>query len=251
MDGKGTFGNEIIIADKGAWDIFIADIDSDLDLDIIIADNENIALYENLDGKGLFSTAQLILNSVKIAMSIYVCDLDNDGDMDVLSTSKVDNKIAWYENVDGKGNFSAHKIITTMAIFANFVYAADLDNDGNIDVISTSIKDKKVAWYKNLTNPNNVQENKLELPKNFRLEQNYPNPFNPSTTIKYNLDKSCVVILKIYNLFGKELETLVNEFQTAGEHQITWQPKGLPSGIYFARLQTGVQMETMKLVLER
>jgi polyhydroxybutyrate depolymerase len=85
----------------------------------------------------------------------------------------------------------------------------------------------------------------------FDLFQNYPNPFNPVTTIKYNLPESKNVTLKIYNLAGQEIETLVFGFQTAGEHQIAWQPKGLPSGIYFYRLQTDQFLETRKLIFQK
>ena len=65
------------------------------------------------------------------------------------------------------------------------------------------------------------------------LMQNYPNPFNRTTTIKYNLQKSDKVSLIIYNISGQELKILVDVSQEAGEYEITWQPKGLPSGIYF------------------
>ncbi len=88
-------------------------------------------------------------------------------------------------------------------------------------------------------------------PNKFKLKQNYPNPFNPSTTIKYYLSKPGNIILKIYNLTGQEIETLVNGFQSAGAHQITWQPKDLPSGVYFYRLQAGEFSETMKLILQK
>lgn len=83
------------------------------------------------------------------------------------------------------------------------------------------------------------------LPNEFCLSQNYPNPFNPSTIIRYTLQKSSHTTLKIYNLFGQELETLVNEFQTVGEHEINWQPQGLPSGIYFYRLQANDPSESL------
>jgi hypothetical protein len=83
------------------------------------------------------------------------------------------------------------------------------------------------------------------------LFQNYPNPFNPSTIIKYDLPESDFVTLKIYNLCSQEVETLVNEFQTAGEQEMVWQPKSLPSGIYFYRLQTSKISKTKKLMLQQ
>lgn len=83
----------------------------------------------------------------------------------------------------------------------------------------------------------------------FNLMQNTPNPFILSTTIKYNLERAGNVILKIYNLTGQELETLVNGFQSAGEYEIKWQPERLSSGIYLYRLQNSGFSETKKLIL--
>jgi hypothetical protein len=96
-------------------------------------------------------------------------------------------------------------------------------------------------------------------PENFVLYQNYPNPFNPSTTIKYNLPESGLVTLKILNLAGQEIETLVHEHQTAGGYEMNWQQEGLASGTYFYRLQiddpgnatTRKFVETRKLVLQK
>lgn len=99
---------------------------------------------------------------------------------------------------------------------------------------------------------NSLNENRQNgMPFDFHLYQNYPNPFNPSTTIKYNLQKSNNVTLKIYNLAGQEIERLVNGFQIASKHETTWHPKNLSSGIYFYRLQAGEYMETKKLILQK
>ncbi|MBD3340248.1 MAG: T9SS type A sorting domain-containing protein [Candidatus Lokiarchaeota archaeon] len=97
-----------------------------------------------------------------------------------------------------------------------------------------------------------IKKKEMLIPKkNPTLHQNYPNPFNPSTTIKYALQKSGNILLKIYNLSGQELEILANRYQTTGEYEITWQSKGLPSGIYFYRLQFGEFSETKKLILQK
>jgi len=86
----------------------------------------------------------------------------------------------------------------------------------------------------------NIEANdEFTIPEDYKLYQNYPNPFNPLTRIKYKLPESSYITLNIYNLMGQEIETLVNEFQFAGEHEIAWQPKGLPSGLYFYRLRAG------------
>jgi poly(3-hydroxybutyrate) depolymerase len=95
------------------------------------------------------------------------------------------------------------------------------------------------------------RDDSYSTPVHFQLYQNYPNPFNPATRIKYQLAKSSHVELKIYNLAGQEIATLVNELQAAGEYDVTWQSKGLPSGVYFYRLQAGGFSETKKLILQK
>jgi len=106
----------------------------------------------------------------------------------------------------------------------------------------------------------NIKEDDIQsIPMNFKLYQNYPNPFNPSTKIIYNLTNSSHIALRIYNLGGQEVATLVKEFQSAGEHEITWQPEGLPSGLYFYKIQAGDPSastghrfsETKKLILQK
>ena len=97
----------------------------------------------------------------------------------------------------------------------------------------------------------NSKKDFATMPERFSLSQNYPNPFNPSTMIKYKLGKSSHIALKIYNLAGQEIVTLVNEFQPAGEYEITWQPKELPSGLYFYKIQTKEFSETRKLILQK
>ena len=87
------------------------------------------------------------------------------------------------------------------------------------------------------------------LPKQFALYQNYPNPFNPSTTISYDLPVNDFVTLKIYDVIGNELETLINEEQPAGYHKINFNASGFSSGMYFYTLQSGNKIFTNKMIL--
>ena len=102
------------------------------------------------------------------------------------------------------------------------------------------------------TNINSVENNVTD----FKLMQNYPNPFNPATTIKYSVPEEGRVILKVYDILGNEVETLVNEKKTAGFYEIKWEAKGLASGIYFYRItirsdkiQSGSFVDTKKMIL--
>jgi hypothetical protein len=89
------------------------------------------------------------------------------------------------------------------------------------------------------------------LPGRWHLFQNYPNPFNPSTTIRFLIPRSAEVSLKIFNLLGEEVATLISGHRDAGTHSVQWDAAGLPSGVYFYRLQAGEFVETRKLVLLR
>jgi len=86
-------------------------------------------------------------------------------------------------------------------------------------------------------------------PNSFSLRQNYPNPFNPSTRIAYELPKAGHVSLKVFDLLGREIATLVNEIQPVGSHSVTFNGSALASGIYFYRLQAGDFATTKKMVL--
>lgn len=85
--------------------------------------------------------------------------------------------------------------------------------------------------------------------KRYFLDQNYPNPFNPSTTIKYYLPMRQKVTLTVYTLTGKVIASLVQEQQSSGMHQVTWDASRVPGGIYFYRMQAGAFIETKKMIL--
>jgi hypothetical protein len=83
----------------------------------------------------------------------------------------------------------------------------------------------------------------------FALNQNYPNPFNPTTTIKYNIPIDANVQLKIYDVLGREISILLNEFQKAGAYTIPFNAEELSSGIYFCRMNSGNFISSVKMIL--
>jgi hypothetical protein len=85
--------------------------------------------------------------------------------------------------------------------------------------------------------------------RTFALSQNYPNPFNPATTITYELPTAGWVTLKVYDILGREVQTLVNNRQVAGSHSVAFNASRLTSGIYFYRMQCRNFMQTKKFVL--
>lgn len=101
-----------------------------------------------------------------------------------------------------------------------------------------------------------VENTDGRLPESFVLRQNYPNPFNPSTQLEYSLIRNARAVLKIYNAAGRVVRTLVDKAQTAGTYQIQWDGKNeagmnVTSGIYYARLIAGQQLQTRKMILLR
>ncbi len=95
----------------------------------------------------------------------------------------------------------------------------------------------------------NVIEISMSSPEKFALEQNYPNPFNPSTKIKFELSQSEFVGLKVYDILGKEVKTLVNEKKPAGSYEVQFDASKLASGTYFYKLQAGSFTEIKKMIL--
>jgi photosystem II stability/assembly factor-like uncharacterized protein len=88
-----------------------------------------------------------------------------------------------------------------------------------------------------------------ELPQSYTLNQNYPNPFNPSTTIEYSIPTAGSVQLKVYDMIGREVATLVNQEQVAGKYAVMFDARTLASGVYFYRLVSGSFVSTKSLVL--
>jgi len=89
----------------------------------------------------------------------------------------------------------------------------------------------------------------LEIPSTFSLSQNYPNPFNPITKIRFDLPKNVNVKLTIYDMLGKEIETIVNEHLNAGSYEVTFDGTKYTSGVYYYRLNAGEFVETKKMIL--
>jgi len=94
-----------------------------------------------------------------------------------------------------------------------------------------------------------VNDNKEAIPKKFELSQNYPNPFNPTTRIEYSISSKQFVTLKVYDILGREVTTLVNEEKSAGSYEVTFNAGNLASGVYIYTIKAGAFYQTKKLIL--
>jgi hypothetical protein len=94
-----------------------------------------------------------------------------------------------------------------------------------------------------------VEPAENSMPAQFGLGQNYPNPFNPTTAVSFQLSAISAVTLKVFDVLGREVSTLVDEVGQPGVYKVQWDGSGMPSGIYFYRLQAGEFVETKKMIL--
>jgi len=98
-------------------------------------------------------------------------------------------------------------------------------------------------------NPTSVDDDKFNQPDDFVLSQNFPNPFNPATTIRYSIPIQSRVTIKVFDILGKEINTLIDEEKEQGVYTVRFDTSNLSSGIYFYKLQSGSFVETKKMIL--
>ncbi|MFA6439549.1 MAG: T9SS type A sorting domain-containing protein, partial [Bacteriovoracaceae bacterium] len=148
-----------------------------------------------------------------------------------------DGHLAWMKTgfVEGNGTTNAPKEYS-------FV-------DHNLSSGSWSYRLKQIDRDGKFEYSQSVEVTIASMPKVFALEQNYPNPFNPTTTINYQLPVNGKVTLKVYDAIGREVASLVNEVKEAGYYSATFDASKLSSGMYFAQLQSGDNMQLMKMLL--
>lgn len=167
LDGKGNYGEPSIVSDSiiQYTTLLSVDIDNDGFKDIIVSGGKEnskgeVSWYRNKGEKGKFTSKKeiAVLNQSDYIWSIYTSDIDGDGDFDIVSSGH--DRVVWYENLDGKGNFSNENIITSGIYVVKSVFCVDVDGDGDFDVVSGS-EDKKLAWYKNLDGKGNFGEQKV------------------------------------------------------------------------------------------
>ncbi len=153
LDGQGKFSDAITIATatnlNSSINISIADLDGDGDVDIASAnrDFDEVAWYQN--EAGVFSAKKVIYSGSDGYAEISIADIDNDGDLDIISIADLDHKIAWFENLDGQGNFASLNVVPITVFLPNKPVPADLDGDGDIDILTTATNQGLIIWYEN------------------------------------------------------------------------------------------------------
>lgn len=149
IDGNGNFSNAISIPNTEPGRVHLADIDNDNDLDIISSNDSGSSVhwYENLDGLGTFGTQQLISIYGEGGYIVRSSDIDNDGDIDIVTSNSSEQRIYWYENIDGGGNFSPLNVVSSTISNCYSINIIDIDSDGDNDILSSTTSG--IAWFEN------------------------------------------------------------------------------------------------------
>ncbi|UCE27051.1 MAG: T9SS type A sorting domain-containing protein [Candidatus Coatesbacteria bacterium] len=153
-NGSGTSWTERTVDGtfNGAYSVYADDVDGDGDMDVLgaaIADGL-ITWWENVDGSGTSWYEHLIDDDFSDAISVHAADVDDDGDTDVLGASFTNGLITWWENADGSGTSWNERTVSDDYDYAYDVYAADVDDDGDIDILGGGVYDDDIAWWENL-----------------------------------------------------------------------------------------------------
>ena len=233
----------------------VGDINGDNNIEFIFY-NGKVNIYYSLDSLITFRS---------YISSLTNDDINNDGYNDfILGYSS-------YRNSDSLmvGGafvyFGGETIDTVFAIklegenkwgeFSKIMSATDINGDGcdELFILAPGYPDYEnpqgkvyIYSYKNLTD---VKDNEENLLIDFKLHQNFPNPFNPSTSIQYAISSRQIVTLKVFDILGKEITTLVNEEKSTGNYKNEFNASRLPSGIYFYQLRAGDFVQTKKMIL--
>jgi hypothetical protein len=237
-DSKGSFNPQeyLTIADTHyPRNVVAVDIDHDNDLDLVLS--SGIVIKNN--GRGRFDERNEFQFS---GNNLVAGDIDGDEDIDIVGTE--DDKLISFLN-DGIGNFSRQsEVLLPDRVFK--LILVDHDFDGDLDVVAI-FYNKKLVQILNNGSKTLAEKKSSNLIYGFELKNCYPNPFNSSTEIRYSLPNGkarYLVQLKIYDVLGRLVKTLVDQEQSAGSYAIIWDGTVLSgnraaSGVYFYSLDSG------------
>jgi hypothetical protein len=252
-NGNGTFSYT-----AGPWNFIysrmaaIVDLNGDGLKDIIVArylyDDKSL-IFMNL---GNMTFASAAASETQIARSFFcdAADINNDGRPDLI----MDQLESFSLLLNDGGKFSDHtELLVDMKdemLFGALGASArpkfvDLNDDGLLDIYSQQV----VYINQGCNTKKGVNDvDPSGPPLTFSLLQNYPNPFNPVTTLQFQIPRTSNVLLRIFDLLGREVVTLLNETKNAGRYSVVWDAARCASGVYFARLQSGEHIQTMKML---
>ena len=226
-----------------AW----ADINGDTLLDVAIGGSIPTQAY--LNSGGVLGSAPVweSQNASHGTQDIAWADVDEDGDPDLATAEFSTGQFRIYLNRNGQldhapsWQFDSPNVGTALAF-------GDINGDGHVDlIVGVSGQPCVSVFYNQIITTTNEQTS----PRGFTLSQNYPNPFNPVTRIMYSVGIHGHTSLRVFDLLGREVATLVNEEMQPGSYERVFDASGLASGVYMYRMTAGDFAQTRTLLLVR
>ncbi len=249
--GTATFGDSTLSSVVGSRDIFITKINSDgnflwakkaggWDVDegksISTDGSDNIIVTGRFEGTATFGDTTNLTSAG--GRDIFIAKYNGDGNfLWVTQAGGIGLAEGFGISTDGSGNSIVTGRFEGTATFGDSTLGSSL---GSRDIFIAKLS----------TEITGIEE-ELTILQSFKLFQNYPNPFNPVTIISYRLAKTNKVILKIYDINGREIKTLVNQVQNSGEYSIDFDASDLASGLYIYNLKAGSFKQSRKMLLLR
>ena len=185
-----------------------------------------------------------------------------------------DNGNHWQTVNDGLGNDSVHSLVvqgSTVFVGTKGGVYMSTDSCKNWQEINEGLPPRKIVdlfactstmlyaeaypdtglWMRPISEVVPVRQTSQQLPDRFWLEQNYPNPFNPSTLIIYSVPTQTFITIRVFDVLGRKVETLVSGVKSPGEYQVRWNANGVPSGVYLCRLEADRSTQVRRMLLVR
>lgn len=223
-----------VYGDAGA--ITAKDFDLDGDMDFIYSSNTTQILCSQISNYNFLAQTLSVTGDFS---SFFAQDLDMDGDDDILITdfgtgypSFTPSRLFYMENLGG--NMFNEFTITEDLKGAMSVYAGDINGDDDIDLLTASYDDSRIAWHENLII--GLQTPEFRVPgSGFRVEV-FPNPTYAIVYIEYEIENPSPVHINVFNAAGEKVAGLQDGYPAKGKHMISWDAGSLPSGLYFCHV---------------
>ena len=201
--------------------------------------------FKPLDGN---SFAYMTSFSRDTSVMTYYTELITSGATGLIRAFKINRNggLLWGGSILTPGSATSTKSRLSVGINSNkmsILAFSDGRNDAN------GLYAQNINYDGTFGNPTGLINIGNTAPEKFSLQQNYPNPFNPFTSIKYQISNSSFITLKIYDILGNEIETLVNERQMPGAYEVGWNADNYSTGVYFYKLTSGSFTDTKKMLL--